>query len=630
MDAVWPVSVKGVLVRHDQVLLLLNERNQWELPGGHVVAGESPPEALMREFQEETGWLVRPQGSLGADFFTPVAGGPSVLLVFYMVEARQRNGEVIISSEHTDLSWAPLNALPENLPSVYQKAIARAQSHLWGEVLHHLGARLGADQGRRMSRLHTELGVAPKLGVPQVGTVSLHAGPAAKSGIRQLHEEFLSGRRSPVEWVEERIARARAWQARTPIFIQIRAAEALAAARESEQRYRSGRPLSVMDGVLVGIKDLIDVSGQGTSAGSAVRSSDPAATDADLVVRLRQSGINMELGKLNLHEFAYGPTGDSSYFGATANPHNLSRMAGGSSSGSGAVVASGVAPVALGTDTGGSVRIPSAFTGISGLKPTYGRISLEGIVPLSWSLDHVGPMARTVADARELWRAMGGEIAACGAPSAPRVFWPDDVQTHCYDAGLQEYVEAAIATLLAGIGAKVERGPLFNLEPVRLAQSIIIGSEALAYHWETLDEAPERYQPDVSERLGKGGAHLAAEYIAAMRYRQAEAARWDAWLARFDTIILPTVPIVAPSLYTKTIRSPAGVEEDVRGVVTRLTAPFNFLGLPALSIPWGLYQGLPVGLQLVGRRGFDDLILAIGEEIQARFPESVPPIVALA
>lgn len=443
--------------------------------------------------------------------------------------------------------------------------------------------------------------------------------------IRDLAQAFRSRQLSPVEVVQERIAGLDDWQRRTRLFVRVDPEAALQEARESEARYAAGRPLSPLDGILVGLKDLIDVAGQVTTAGSAVRQGARAAHDAPVVDRLRQAGANMALGKLNLHEFAYGPTGTSSFYGAVGNPYDPRLMAGGSSSGSAVAVASGLMSAALGTDTGGSIRIPAAFCGLSGLKPTWGSVSTEGVVPLAWSLDHVGPLARSVSDLQMVHQVLVDRPwQPDPVPRRPRLFWPESHQIFCYESGLDAYVADAWTTIAQELGAEVVRGLLPDLEQIWLAQSIVLGSEALAYHWNTLREHAGQYQPDVAERLQRGGAHLAVEYVAALRYRQEAAARYDAWMRSFDAVVLPTVPIRPPSLAMETWHGPAGHEEDVRAVVTRFTNPFNFLGLPALSIPWGQYQGLPVGLQLVGRRHRDASLVALGQHIQDRFPESLP------
>lgn len=444
---------------------------------------------------------------------------------------------------------------------------------------------------------------------------------------RALHEAFRRGQRNPVDVLEERVPLIGPWQERTHLFVDWDLDRARKAAEASWGRYQDGTFQSEWDGILVGLKDLIDVEGQRTSAGSGLRLQHRADRDAAVTRRLREAGALYELGKLNLHEFAYGPTGASSYFGPVGNPWDPKRMSGGSSSGSAVAVASGIVRGALGTDTGGSVRIPAALSGISGLKPTYGVISTEGVVPLSWSLDHVGPMARTVDDVQSLWHLLTGHAGVAPPGRRPRVFWPEASQIFCYDKELDTHVQETIRKILGALDAEVTRGPLMDLEEIWLAQSIIIGSEALSYHWGNLSERAQDYQPDVRERLTQGGAHLAVEYLAALRWRQETARRYDAWFQAYDWMILPTVPVVAPYLTDTAVTNPAGASEDVRAVLTRFTAPFNFLGIPALSLPFGLFRGLPVGIQLVAPRGQDDWLLAWGQDIQRRFPDSmaVPP-----
>lgn len=442
--------------------------------------------------------------------------------------------------------------------------------------------------------------------------------------IKALHQAFLQGDLSPVEVVQESIAHVDAWQARTRLFTHVTAEAALSEARSSEERYRRGTPRSRLDGVLVGLKDLIDVHGEPTTAGSRGRVDHRAEHDAPVVARLKEAGANLALGKLNLHEFAYGPTGTSSHFGATRNPYDAERMAGGSSSGSGVAVAAGLVSAALGTDTGGSIRIPASFCGISGIKPTYGLVPTEGVVPLSWSLDHVGPMARTVEDVAEVLGVLLGTTLHGTVPDQPRVFWPDEAQLAGFDPRVLAAVGDAVAAMQQAMGARVVRGPLEEIQNIWLAQSIIIGAEALSLHWPRVSTHPEQYQPDVADRLFGGGAVSAVEYLQALRFRQKVAAYYDQWMRTVDVVVLPTVPILPPRLDALTVTNEAGGREDVRGVVTRFTNPFNFLGLPALSIPWGMVAGLPVGLQMVGARGEDANLLALGERLQSLCPERLP------
>lgn len=630
MDARWPISVKGVLMRDNCVLLMLNERREWELPGGHVEPGESLEATIYREFVEETGLRVEVGRVLGTSFYTPVVGGNTVLLAFFEVMDLSPDDPVTLSHEHQDWLWASLEPLPDKLPEVYQ-VVLRAMSppSLERRVLDELNQRIATDRGGRMARLAVNLSTVPHIGIGQRPTAVDQSGAlpgTVKSHIQALHREYLEGTLNPVEVVQSRLNLARQWQAHTPVFVEIHAEAAIESAHAAWDRYRRGQSLSMVDGVPMGLKDLIDVQGVPTTAASRLRLGQVATKDAPIAAKLSAAGANIYLGKLNLHEFAYGPTGDASFFGAVGNPYDLTRMAGGSSSGSAVAVATDIVLSALGTDTGGSVRIPAAFCGISGLKPTYGRLCTTGVVPLSWSLDHVGPMARQVSDIAEIWRALGEEEVRVSVADHPVIFWPEDPQLQCYDSALQTYVDRAVLELTSGLDATVKRGLIMSLRDLWMAQSIIIGSEALAYHWPSLAKDRDGYQSSVAARLERGGAHLAVEYLAALRYRQEAVQRWDEWMVdhKIDALILPTVPIQPPRLGAPIVTGHDGAAEDVRAVLTRFTAPFNFLGLPALSIPWGLLQGLPVGLQLVGRRNHDAALLALGIKIQACFPESMP------
>lgn len=628
MDQTWPVSVKGILTRDSRVLVMMNERDEWELPGGHVEAGESPTDALAREFLEETGLTVRPTEMVSAAFYQPLAEKGSVLLLFYRVEAADGPLSVERSPEHSAVLWADPHRLPDNLPSVYRDVIA-VPANLARRVGEDLLRRLRQSGKGRVEHLAVEESVTPwvmhsETSKPRVAGPAWAEDATRGGALAALHAAFRDGRTDPVTVIEQRLQRAQKWQQRTPLFIAIDADAARVEARAAQERYRQRTPLSMLDGAPIGLKDLIDLKGWPTTAASRVGRQRVADRDAVVAARLRDAGANLALGKLNLHEFAYGPTGDSSYYGAVGNPYDLQRLAGGSSSGSAVAVAVGVVEAALGTDTGGSVRIPAAFTGITGFKPSLGRVATDGVVPLSWSLDHVGPMARTVADVVALLAI----IAPGNAMPQPRrrvvLYWPDDPLVHCYEPGLDQYIEQAVYRIAEGLGATLKRGALPQLDRIWLAQSIIIGTEALTYHWNQLTTQRQDYQPDVADRLERGGAHLAVEYCQALRFRRQAMGQIDRLMESVDALILPTVPILAPPLSVRTVLNPKGEPEDIRAVLTRFTAPFNFLGLPALSLPWGLMNGLPVGLQLVGRRQGDEALLQLGLAIQHKFPESIP------
>jgi len=351
-------------------------------------------------------------------------------------------------------------------------------------------------------------------------------------------------------------------------------------------------------------------------------------------VRLAQAGAIL-LGKLNMHEFAYGPTGVNAVYGTPRNPWDAARMPGGSSSGSGVAVAAGLAAGALGTDTGGSIRIPAAFCGIVGLKPSYGRVSRAGVIPLAWSLDHVGPMTRTVTDAALMLQVLAGRDVA--DPSTATLPVPD------YQAALQadlrgvrlgiprdfffahlepEIRDAVQATVqrLEGQGAAMEEVHLPHISLAGAASFAIMRAEATAYHEPYLRTRPADYGADVRGRLMTGQFLPATQYLKGQRARQVLRAEVDATLARVHALLAPAAPLPAPPLDMREV-TVQGVTQDVRLWITRYTAPINVTGHPVLAVPCGLTAGgLPIGLQIIGRHFDEGTILRIGRAVEAQDP----------
>jgi aspartyl-tRNA(Asn)/glutamyl-tRNA(Gln) amidotransferase subunit A len=417
-------------------------------------------------------------------------------------------------------------------------------------------------------------------------------------------------------------------------FITVLEQEALAAATAADQEIDRGGYRGPLHGIPVALKDLVMTRGVRTTCGARILRDWVPDTDATVALRLTRAGAIL-LGKLNMHEFAYGPTGINALYGTPRNPWGATRMPGGSSSGSAVAVAAGLAAGALGTDTGGSIRIPAAFCGIVGLKPTYGRVSRAGVIPLSWSLDHVGPMTRTVADAALMLQVLAGRDAA-DASSA-------DVPVPDYQAALQgdlrgvrlglpaEYffahldpevrdaVHASVGHLQAQ-GAAVEEVPLPRIPLAGAASFAIMRAEATAYHEPYLKARAAEYGADVRGRLMTGQFILATQYLKAQRARQLLRAEVDAALGRVDALIAPAAPLPAPPLDTREV-TVGGVTQDVRLWITRCTAPINVTGHPVLAVPCGLTTGrLPVGLQIIGRYFDEGTILRIGRAIEAGNP----------
>ncbi|HBH00712.1 MAG TPA: Asp-tRNA(Asn)/Glu-tRNA(Gln) amidotransferase subunit GatA [Candidatus Rokubacteria bacterium] len=437
---------------------------------------------------------------------------------------------------------------------------------------------------------------------------------------------------SPVEVVRAHLDRVAALDGKLRAFITVCAEPALEAARAAEARVLAGDPLGPLHGVPYGPKDLYATKGIRTTGGSTILGDFVPEADATVVARLAAAGM-IVLGKLNMHEFAYGPEGLNGHYGDVWNPWDAGthRVAGGSSSGSGAAVAAGVCPAALGSDTGGSIRIPASLSGITGIKPTYGRVSRAGVLPLAWSMDHCGPMARTARDCALLLGAMAGYDPADASTSVLPV--PDyaaaltgDVKglrvgvlrAHFTDVAAPEVRQAveAAAKALEQAGATLDEVNLDDVALVPAASFAIVAAEALAYHAPWLRTRSGDYQPDVRERLRAGVVVSAAHYLRAQALRARVRAAVDRALARRDVLLAPATPIAAPALGQQEARLGDG-PSDVRSALIRFTRPFNFTGHPAVSLPCGFTPaGLPVGLQLVGRPFDEAMVLRAADAYQ--------------
>ena len=432
---------------------------------------------------------------------------------------------------------------------------------------------------------------------------------------------------SPVELTEACLARIETLGPRLRAFVHVDGEAALRTARVREAEVKAGRIRGPLHGVPLAHKDLFVWGGRAASCGTAVPEYFRAERDATAVARLEAAGA-ITLGRLNLSELALGPFGDNAHHGDAETPWRPGHCAGGSSSGSGAAVAAGLAYGALGTDTGGSIRLPAACCGVVGLKPTYARVSRAGAMPLSWSLDHVGPLARTVRDAAILLGVIAGAdgrdatasarpvpdyVTALDRPIAGlRVGVPDRYYGEGVDGEVRTAVREAVEGL-RGLGAEVVECALPDPALLNDLANVIARCESAAVHARMVRESPHVLQPAVLARL-EIGLHVSAhDYLQATRLR-ARAARTFAEdvFGRVDVLVAPTIPEPAPSLAAVKAGSP---DEIVRrmGRFSRLTRPFNALGLPALSVPCGFAtDGRPVGLQLVGRPFDEATVLRAG------------------
>ena len=335
-------------------------------------------------------------------------------------------------------------------------------------------------------------------------------------------------------------------------------------------------------GTVVGVKDLVDVKGLVTTAGGVILPKVPASADAPVVERLRRHGCVM-VGKTNLHEFAFGVTNVNPHYGAARNPHDPGRVSGGSSGGSAVAVATGMCDWAIGSDTGGSIRIPSSLCGVVGFKPALGSIEIKGVIPLSRSLDTLGPIAPDVATATAAFSMMSGQVVSLEGIEEPRLAVPAG-----WVSNMDEPTAKAWARVSEGIPEVefVDRDALFN------AGLTILLVEAAAYHRKWVKEQPEKYGSDVLALLQRGLSVSPADYAVALRERLLLQDKAALALEGIDALVLPATAIVAP---------PVEVGSEVREPLTRFTRPFNTTGQPVVTIPVPGVNGLPVGMQVVAK-----------------------------
>jgi aspartyl-tRNA(Asn)/glutamyl-tRNA(Gln) amidotransferase subunit A len=425
---------------------------------------------------------------------------------------------------------------------------------------------------------------------------------------------------SPVELTQAHLARIADLDPRLNAFITLTPEAALQTARQAESAIGDGRYLGPLHGIPLALKDLYETAGVRTTAGSKIFAGHVPEKDCAAWERLHSAGA-INLGKLNLHEIALGVTNNNPHFGACHNPWALDRSPGGSSGGSGAALAAGLCLGALGSDTGGSIRIPASLCGVVGLKPTYGRVSLRGVIPLSWNLDHAGPMARRVRDAAVLLQAIAGYDPL--DPYCINIPVPDFVRHIDGDvrgwrialaqddffAKADEQVLAAVrkaANIFKGLGAQVSQVEFPGAYDAAKANGLMTPSDAAAFYKDQLQDRPQDFGEDVRQRLQTGAVYTSTEYILARRSQTMLRSQFEGFFDKFDVLLTPTTPVPAPGL-----EGPNAVEQA--RLLTRFTAPFNLTGLPALSVPCGFtLDGLPIGLQIIGSPWAESKILNAG------------------
>jgi aspartyl-tRNA(Asn)/glutamyl-tRNA(Gln) amidotransferase subunit A len=424
---------------------------------------------------------------------------------------------------------------------------------------------------------------------------------------------------SPVELTRACLRRIEQLNPKLNAFITITAEHALKQAQAAESEIHRGHWRGPLHGIPISLKDIFDTAGVRTTAASALFENRVPREDAAVVARLKDAGA-VFLGKTNLHEFAYGGSTMISHFGAVRNPWAPEHIAGGSSSGSATAVASGMCYAALGSDTAGSIRQPSAFCGVVGLKPTYGRVSMRGMLPLAWSYDHAGPITNRVADAAAMLQASAGydpnDITSRDVPVPDYAAALDlDVRTlrlgiprrHFFenlDSGVASCVDEAIE-LLVGFtaGPREVELPVHSDDPAKKA-------EAYAYHAELVAKNPQLYHPETLRRIQSGASIAAVDYIKARRELEQLRRDVEHVFAEVDAIVTPTVPVPPPTI--EELTRERGNLREVEIATLRNTRPFNVLGLPTISVPCGFTNvGLPVGLQISAAPWREDVVLAL-------------------
>jgi aspartyl-tRNA(Asn)/glutamyl-tRNA(Gln) amidotransferase subunit A len=443
--------------------------------------------------------------------------------------------------------------------------------------------------------------------------------------LAQAEEWIRQGKLSPVELTQAHLDRIHRLDPQINSYITVTAESALQQARQAEAELQrsetaAGLPLGPLHGIPLALKDLYETQGVRTTAGTTHFSDYIPEQDAAVVAKLKTAGAIL-LGKTNLHEIALGLTNVNPHFGPCHNPWALECVPGGSSGGSAAALAARLCLGAMGSDTGGSIRTPASLCGVVGLKPTHGRVSLRGAIPLSWNLDHAGPMARRVLDTAMLLQVIAGYD-----PQDP---YCEDTPDEDYIASIQEGVRGwrialadddyfdrtqpevmqavrAATQIFAELGAQVEATPFPDIYQAALANGMMVISDAASFHAARLLENPQGFGADVLQRLQTGAALPLKEYIQARRTQSLLRRQFARFFEGYDLLLMPTTPVVAPP-----IEGPDAVE--MARLLTRYTAPFNLTGLPALSLPCGFsVKGLPIGLQIIGRHWGEAAVLRAG------------------
>lgn len=431
--------------------------------------------------------------------------------------------------------------------------------------------------------------------------------------LRKASARLSSGEISSVELVREHLELARSIAA-TNAFITLREERAIEEARKSDEARHRGEHLGPLHGIPITAKDIVWSEGDRTTSGSRLRSDFVAPRNAPCLARLRRAGAIL-LGKTNLHEFAYGVSNVNPHFGAARNPWDRDRISGGSSGGSAVALAFGVGYGSIGTDTGGSVRIPSALCGTVGLKPTYGAVPRDDVTPLSWSLDHIGPMSRDVSDAAILFELMSEtSVGLMDEPSLKglKLGLHESYFFEGIAGEVERCVRGAVAKL-SSLGMETVDARIPEIELQAACRNTIAFAEASSYHHEDILERPELYGADTRELLRLGLLVSATDYLAATRARREIVRAFRRAFRGFDVLATPMTVAAAPKIGDTALDN----GEELRVGLLRMASPFNTTGFPAISVPCGVTDdGRPIGLQLASAPGTEALLLRVARAFE--------------
>jgi aspartyl-tRNA(Asn)/glutamyl-tRNA(Gln) amidotransferase subunit A len=446
----------------------------------------------------------------------------------------------------------------------------------------------------------------------------------ASKSIGELSPLIREKQISPVEVTEAILDRVEKYNPQVNAYIKVNADQAMESAKQAELDIMKGRYRGALHGIPMALKDIFYVKGEVATMGSKIHKDFVADYDATVVSKLKEAGV-VFTGTLNMHEYAWGGTNNNPHFGPCRNPWNLETIPGGSSGGSGAAVAADMTIASLGTDTGGSIRIPASFCGIVGLKPTHGRVSKYGVFPLSWSLDHIGPMTKTVTDAAIIMEVIAGydknDPTTIDIPTASYTdYLSEDIKglviginEEYYfkdvDRGVEKWVRDGIETLKA-MGVEVKTVSIPSIKHSYFSEMMTILGEASAIHHNNLKKRSQDFGEDVRLSLELGEIPSAVDYVQAQQMRRNLIHDFDQVFKSIDLLIAPTIPFTAPIIGQATTMI-NDQKTSVFDNLIRFQSPSNLTGLPSLTLPCGLSKGMPVGMQLIGKAFREEILLKV-------------------